>query len=211
MAFGEYLKELRKEKSLSQRVLSEKSGVSNAEISRIESGERLKPSPDTLRALAPVLCVQYEELMEKAGYLNNANEILTINKPTKDYQEKFIEIITPKLIKEGWAVEGCSHSNIADLLAKKKDINWYISFKYIGDYKEKAKISMITQDILIKTYGKLAVYNVNLINKFTLVINNQSAFDIFLKLPPLNLKMNISILLVDFENNSIVEERELNV
>ncbi|MFK4998677.1 helix-turn-helix domain-containing protein [Bacillus sp. N9] len=42
MSFGEYLKQLRKDKSISQRELAEKSGVSNAEISRIETGGRQK-------------------------------------------------------------------------------------------------------------------------------------------------------------------------
>lgn len=70
MNFGEYIKELRNDKALSQRELSEKSGVSNAEISRIESGERKKPSPHALKALAPFLGVSYEQLLQKAGYIS---------------------------------------------------------------------------------------------------------------------------------------------
>ena len=38
MTFGEYLKELRKSKGLTQKELAELSGFSNAEISKIESG-----------------------------------------------------------------------------------------------------------------------------------------------------------------------------
>jgi transcriptional regulator with XRE-family HTH domain len=69
MTFGEYLKHLRSEKEISQRELAEKSGVSNAEISRIETGERKKPSPITLKAIAPFLNITYEELLKKAGYI----------------------------------------------------------------------------------------------------------------------------------------------
>jgi transcriptional regulator with XRE-family HTH domain len=68
MNFGDYLKGLRNENGLSQRDLAEKSGVSNAEISRLETGDRKKPSPIVLKALYPYLGVSYEELMQKAGY-----------------------------------------------------------------------------------------------------------------------------------------------
>jgi HTH-type transcriptional regulator, competence development regulator len=69
MTFGEYIKNLRNEIGFSQRELAKKSNVSNAEISRIETGERKKPSPIALKALAPFLGVTYEELLQQAGYL----------------------------------------------------------------------------------------------------------------------------------------------
>ena len=68
MLFPEYLKDLRKKCGLRQNELAMKSGISAAEISRIESGERQKPSPLVLRALAPYLCVPYDELLYHAGY-----------------------------------------------------------------------------------------------------------------------------------------------
>lgn len=64
---GEFIKKLRNENYFTQRDLAEKSGVSNAEISRIETGERKKPSPLVLKAFAPYLGVTYEELMKEAG------------------------------------------------------------------------------------------------------------------------------------------------
>ena len=69
MNFGEFIKSLRKENNLSQRDLSVKSGISNAEISRIETGERQKPSPMALKAFAPHLGKPYEELLKQAGYI----------------------------------------------------------------------------------------------------------------------------------------------
>lgn len=72
MLIGEYVKSLRKEKGLSQRSLGELANVSNTEISRIESGERQKPAPDILKALAPYLGVEYLDLMEKANYITEA-------------------------------------------------------------------------------------------------------------------------------------------
>ena len=88
---GEYLKNLRSELKLSQRALSEKSGVSNAEISRIESGERKRPSEDVLRALALGLNVDVNELIEKANYMyfdSNASRFISREKTnTENYRE----------------------------------------------------------------------------------------------------------------------------
>lgn len=74
MSLGEFLKQLRIENNMSQRDLAEKSGISNAEISRIESGERKKPSHVALKAFAPYLGVSYEELLKKAGYIEETVE-----------------------------------------------------------------------------------------------------------------------------------------
>lgn len=74
MSFGSYLKNLRDQNSLSQRDLSDKSGISNAEISRLETGGRKKPSPLVLKSLAPHLGVLYEELMQQAGYIEETIE-----------------------------------------------------------------------------------------------------------------------------------------
>jgi transcriptional regulator with XRE-family HTH domain len=69
MTFGEYIKSLRIEKGFSQRDLSQLSGVSNAEISRVETGARKKISPVTLKSLYKCLGVSYEELLQRAGYI----------------------------------------------------------------------------------------------------------------------------------------------
>lgn len=68
MSFGEYIKNLRNENSLSQRDLAKKSSLSDSEISRIETGERKKTSPISLKAIAPFLGVSYQELMIRAGF-----------------------------------------------------------------------------------------------------------------------------------------------
>ncbi|MGI6141218.1 MAG: helix-turn-helix domain-containing protein [Caldicoprobacterales bacterium] len=69
MKFGEYLKELRKNRGITQKELADMSGFSNGEISKVESGDRKKPSPALLKAIAPHLGIPYEVLMNKAGYL----------------------------------------------------------------------------------------------------------------------------------------------
>ena len=68
MDFGDYLRTKRKEKDLSLQEVSNDSGVSIAQISRIETGNRGMPKPETIKKLAPALGVTYEELMARAGY-----------------------------------------------------------------------------------------------------------------------------------------------
>ena len=65
---GRLIKEKREKKKLSQRKLAELASVSHTEISRIESGERKRPAPYILRRIAPHLGVEYEKLLEVAGY-----------------------------------------------------------------------------------------------------------------------------------------------
>ncbi len=79
---GTYLADLRAEKKWSQRELAEKSGISNTEISRIESGKRTNPTPSTLRALADALQVEYRDLMKLAGYIEEVHD-----------QDKFYELV----------------------------------------------------------------------------------------------------------------------
>jgi len=71
ISLGEYIRSLREAKGLSQRELADKSGLSNAEISRMESGERKKPSITTIRAVSPHLGIGYTDLLLKAGYIDS--------------------------------------------------------------------------------------------------------------------------------------------
>lgn len=72
--FGERLKELREQRSLSVNQLAMYAGVSAAAISRIENGHRGVPKPATIRKLAEALKMPYEQLMDIAGYMR-ADEI----------------------------------------------------------------------------------------------------------------------------------------
>lgn len=69
MELGSYLIRIRNERGLSQRDLAEQCGVSPAEISRLESGKRQKPSPTMLRAIADSMVISYPYLLQLAGYL----------------------------------------------------------------------------------------------------------------------------------------------
>lgn len=72
--FGEVLRELREKRGLGVNQLSMQSGVSSGLISKIENKERGTPKPETIEKLAKGLKIKYEDLMEKADYLESKKE-----------------------------------------------------------------------------------------------------------------------------------------
>lgn len=79
MDLTDFLKTQRQKKGLSQRELSKLSGISNSEISRIESGERKTPSHKILYSLAKALEIPYGEFLEKAGYFPDEGDSIAQN------------------------------------------------------------------------------------------------------------------------------------
>lgn len=209
MTLGEYLKQLRKKKSISQRELAESAGISNAEISRIETGERQKPSPDVLRKLAPFLGVTYEDLMDKAGYINERAAFFS---ESKDAEEKFFAIVTPMLIMDGWGVEPVRRGlMLGDIVANREKEAWHIDFKFIktrDDDDRNFRDDMNARTILTQTYGRLAIYNKSPITKFTIAVHNEKIFNLLIKFNPIHLNIKVSIMLVDLDNYKIVAEHE---
>lgn len=67
MEFGQYLRELRKQKKISQRDLATQVGVDFTYLSKIEGGRLAPPSEDVIRRLAQVLDANEDELINLAG------------------------------------------------------------------------------------------------------------------------------------------------
>ncbi|GBF73185.1 putative transcriptional regulator [Paenibacillus sp. 598K] len=68
--FGSYIRECRQKKEMNISQLAEAAEISAAQVSRIECGLRLTPKPQTLKALANALDVDFEDLMRRAGYFD---------------------------------------------------------------------------------------------------------------------------------------------
>ncbi|OUM99338.1 MAG: hypothetical protein BAA04_09755 [Firmicutes bacterium ZCTH02-B6] len=67
--FGQYLRQLRESRGFGVNQLAARAGVSSAEISRIENGERKRPHPDVLIKLAGALRHPVEDFYRRLGYL----------------------------------------------------------------------------------------------------------------------------------------------
>ena len=71
LTLGQYLASIRKDRRMTLREVEEatKKEVSNAYLSQIETDKIQKPSPNVLHALAEIYGIEYEKLMEMAGYI----------------------------------------------------------------------------------------------------------------------------------------------
>ncbi len=82
--FGEYLRRLRESRSFSLRQAAKDAGISSAYLSQVESGNRGKrksgedhfgPHPQILKKLANVYHISPAKLFERAGYLDDEQNI----------------------------------------------------------------------------------------------------------------------------------------
>lgn len=71
VSLGKYLASIRNDRGFSLRAVEEatKKQVSNAYLSQIENAKIQQPSPNILHALAELYEINFEMLMEKAGYI----------------------------------------------------------------------------------------------------------------------------------------------
>jgi transcriptional regulator with XRE-family HTH domain len=68
---GAFIRKARQDVSMTLRDVEEATNkeVSNGYLSQLESGKITKPSPHVLHALSQALSVDYEMLMQRAGYI----------------------------------------------------------------------------------------------------------------------------------------------
>ncbi|MGD9668850.1 MAG: helix-turn-helix domain-containing protein [Hyphomicrobiaceae bacterium] len=71
VTLGKYLASIRTARKLTLRQVEEATNkeVSNAYLSQIETEKIKKPSPNILHALAELYAIDYENLMQMAGYI----------------------------------------------------------------------------------------------------------------------------------------------
>jgi HTH-type transcriptional regulator, competence development regulator len=67
--FGAYIKKVRDSRGLTLNQAALYSGISAAQLSRIENGKRGVPKPTTIKKLSEAYKLEYEDLMTKAGYI----------------------------------------------------------------------------------------------------------------------------------------------
>jgi transcriptional regulator with XRE-family HTH domain len=66
MTFGEQVRAMRRARGLTLREVEQRSGVSNAYVSQLETGKIKEPSPKIIRALAEALEASPQAMMEAA-------------------------------------------------------------------------------------------------------------------------------------------------
>jgi transcriptional regulator with XRE-family HTH domain len=121
--FGKYLRTIRKNRKLTIRQLELYSGVSNGYLSQLETGKRGIPSPEILKKLSTPLGVSYEELMLKAGYLDD----LTTDEQKLFKEAHYVEFT--EVIKDRIAIDG------EPITEKEKDLILDIVRRIIKQYR----------------------------------------------------------------------------
>ena len=88
---GKVIAKAREKVGISQRELSRRANMDCAEVSRIESGKRMKPNVLYLKGIAETLNLSMVDLMKLAGYNDidiNWGQDFTDRRSTADYQRQ---------------------------------------------------------------------------------------------------------------------------
>ena len=101
--FGQYLKTLRQEHSLSLRDVGAKATISSSYLAQIEQGRRRPPGPDILKRLAPVYDVPVRDLLKAAGYLEDTETSLS---DEEEVELAFRYVMSDPRYKSGTRVKG---------------------------------------------------------------------------------------------------------
>lgn len=109
-AFGTLLKEIRRSKQVSQRVLAERVGVDFSYISKIENNRLAPPAADTIIKICEVLEVPSEVLLAHAGKVSSEmKDAITASPAAVRFMN---EVKTMKLTDDEW---GALSDNLKNL------------------------------------------------------------------------------------------------
>ena len=122
-SLGKLIHDTREKMGLSQRELARQANMDYAEISRIESGKRLKPNVLYLKGISETLNLSMVDLMKLAGYNKIDIDWGKQLKSTKDYQNQiegykrfYFDVL--EYIEERRKVSFTIKGGLADLIEK---------------------------------------------------------------------------------------------
>lgn len=200
--------------------------VSAAHISRfLRELIDAPPAPETISKLASKAYndITYQDMMIAAGHLarrDDSNEHETIevreDSPTNFrnqmelIEKRFMQIILADLYDKPfeWSpVKPEGRMRFPDMILNIDDAEykrWYLEFK--ATFNSRSSISLMHFQ---SVYGMIAMTELNATDKFTIVVNDIKLFDYYFKRPPLSLKANIYVMLIDLEKGQIIHEEKL--
>lgn len=101
---GELIAEAREEKGLSQRQLAKVANISNAQLSKIESGEIEVPNPKMLRKITKFIDLNYNDLMYMIGL---GVQVSPLNKYFLDHYSN----LKGQELEDAWTIAKASIQN----------------------------------------------------------------------------------------------------
>ena len=113
---GEEIAKAREKKKISQRQLAKAVNISNAELSKIESGEREAPNPKTLRKISKHIDLNYNEMMDMIGLGAKVT-------PLNPFIENYYKNLRGEELEDAWmmATSSIKTNSEKDMDQEKKD------------------------------------------------------------------------------------------
>lgn len=202
-------------------------GVSAAHISRfLRQMIASPPTPETISKFAAKAHneVSYQDLMVAAGHLarkdnttegDKENEVerdspMNFRRQREELEKKFIQVILADLYEKPfkWSVEKPEsrfHQPDMILNIDNEGYNkWYLDF-YPSIPNRRNQMSFKLGFV----YGSIAMYELHETEKITIVVNDEKDFNIIMRKPPLSLRANLYVMLIDLEWGKILKEEML--
>lgn len=199
---GSYLKEVRVNSKKSIREVAQEIGVSHTELFRIEKGVRENPSPKILESLSKSLDLSYEDLMIKANYISfeTISSYKDFNRNRDLYELVFLNSLTPFLLKNKWQIK---YTNLLtedfDIIAQKGRTTWNFLFVSVSnDYK------LSRRRLVDPIYGFFSRKILDSVEcKNSIVLLDDFLYKEFIKLKPINLNINLSVINLKNHSNDL--------
>jgi transcriptional regulator with XRE-family HTH domain len=222
--FANLLDRAKGERSINN--FASETGVSAAHISRfLRQMIASPPTPETISKFAAKARneVTYQDLMVAAGHLIRKDDSdgkresvidrdspRNIRNQAEVLEKKFIQVILADLYERSfkWAVEkpeGRVYRPDMILNIDHEGYNrWYLEFMpLISNHRHFSSMNYIMR------YGRIAMQELSETDKFTIVVNDEEVFNRIIKRPPLSLRANLYVMLIDLEWGKILKEEML--
>ncbi len=229
--FAILLNKAKGDRSINQ--YANETGVSAAHISRfLREMIDAPPSPETLYkfAIKAYNEVTYHDLMIAAGHLATQNDhhiLNQLNSPIQ-YEDDFV-IDQPSMNGRNFDYKKNKFKQILlaylydkpikwspDNTEKKKSypdmiINLFDSEyeKWYFDFKPSQNVRYYSPIHFTFIYGSIAMKELNQEDKYTIVVDDEKLFHRILRKPPISLRVNLYIMLINTEKDEVVQEELL--
>lgn len=232
-SFALLLERSKGDRSINQ--YANETGVSAAHISRfLRQMIDAPPTPETISKLAAKAYneVTYQDLMVAAGHLAEQYDtnIMEVHEGSANYEKvsitkdspinyrieieylrkRFTQIILADLYDKPfkWSPEKLEdRMRFPDMLLNLYDDEykrWFFDFKPTPVERD-----FISQMNLLFVYGRIAMTEIYPYDKFTVVVNSERAYDSFFRRPPLSLRANLYVMLIDLDKGEVIKEEQL--
>ena len=223
--FANLLDRAKGERSINN--FASETGVSAAHISRfLRQMIASPPTPETISKFAAKAHneVTYQDLMVAAGHLarqadNDENRESVVDRDSpinyrkrrEELNKKFIQIILADLYEKPfkWSVERekpegrIRYPDMSFNIEYEGYNKWYLDF-FPSIHKHRGPSFNLSF-----VYGSISMYDLYDTDKYSIVVNDEKEFNMIMRRPPLSLRANLYVMLIDLEWGKILKEEIL--